>query len=311
MLTAALADTGLTDPATGGPLRFTPHDFRRLFITDAILNGLPPHIAQVIAGHRDINVTLGYKVYPDEAIQAHLAFLGRRRALRPSEEYRVPTDEEWTEFVGHFERRKVSIGTCGRAFGTPCIHEHACVCCPMLWPDPGPTRPARRDPRQPHRPHRRGPARRLARRGRRPPGQPRRRHRQARPDRPAQLQPQPHHRRARHAHRPATVEFAMILADAWSAVGGIAAVVAAGAALITIWYARATVGEARAARREASDAHTEEMAEQRSALQASTAAHQEQMRERERALATEIKLQRIVQLERVAEVLTDLADTAG
>jgi len=136
MLTAALADTGLVDPATGGPLRFTPHDFRRLFITDAILNGLPPHIAQVIAGHRDVNVTLGYKaVYPDEAIQAHLAFLARRRALRPSEEYRVPTDEEWTEFLGHFERRKVSIGTCGRAFGTPCIHEHACVRCPMLWPD--------------------------------------------------------------------------------------------------------------------------------------------------------------------------------
>ena len=137
MLTAALAHTGLVDPATGGPLRFTPHDFRRLFITDAILNGLPPHIAQVIAGHRDINVTLGYKaVYPDEAIQAHLAFLARRRALRPSEEYRTPTDEEWTQFLGHFERRKVSIGTCGRAFGTPCIHEHACVRCPMLWPDP-------------------------------------------------------------------------------------------------------------------------------------------------------------------------------
>ncbi len=26
-----------------------------------MLNGLPPHIAQVIAGHQDINVTLGYK----------------------------------------------------------------------------------------------------------------------------------------------------------------------------------------------------------------------------------------------------------
>ena len=36
-----------------------------------------------------------------------------------------PTDEEWQEFLGHFERRKVSIGTCARAFGTPCIHEHA------------------------------------------------------------------------------------------------------------------------------------------------------------------------------------------
>jgi len=137
LLDEALARTGLTDPAEGQPLHYTPHDFRRMFITDAILNGLPPHIAQIIAGHRDINVTLGYKaVYPEEAIQAHLAFLARRRALRPSEEYRSPTDTEWQEFLGHFERRKVSIGTCARAFGTPCIHEHACVRCPMLWPDP-------------------------------------------------------------------------------------------------------------------------------------------------------------------------------
>jgi hypothetical protein len=137
LLNAALSQTGLIDPTSGGPLRYTPHDFRRIFITDAIMSGLPPHIAQIIAGHQDINVTLGYKaVYPDEAIQAHLAFLARRRALRPSEEYRVPTDNEWAEFLGHFERRKVSTGTCGRAFGTPCIHEHACIRCPMLWPNP-------------------------------------------------------------------------------------------------------------------------------------------------------------------------------
>ena len=136
LLDQALAHTGLLDPATGQPLHFMPHDFRRMFITDAVLNGLPPHIAQVIAGHRDINVTMGYKaVYPEEAIQGHLAFLARRRALRPSEEYRTPTDEEWQDFLGHFERRKVALGTCARAFGTPCIHEHSCVRCPMLWPD--------------------------------------------------------------------------------------------------------------------------------------------------------------------------------
>jgi len=100
MLSAALARTGLTGPA-GQPLTFTPHDFRRMFITDAILTGLPPHIAQVIAGHRDINVTLGYKaVYPEEVITHHLAFLARRRALRPTEEYRIPTDEEWEQFLG-------------------------------------------------------------------------------------------------------------------------------------------------------------------------------------------------------------------
>lgn len=85
LLTLALSHTGLIDPVTDQPLHYTPHDFRRMFITDAILNGLPPHIAQIIAGHPAINVTLGYKaIYPEEAIQAHLAFLARRRSLRPS-----------------------------------------------------------------------------------------------------------------------------------------------------------------------------------------------------------------------------------
>ena len=37
MLNTALAHSPLTDPETGGPLHFTPHDFRRMFITDAIL----------------------------------------------------------------------------------------------------------------------------------------------------------------------------------------------------------------------------------------------------------------------------------
>ena len=137
LITAALASTALTD-STGRPLRFVPHDFRRILITDAIMHGMPPHIAQLVAGHRDINVTMGYKaVYPEEVITAHRAFIARRRALRPSEEYRTPTDEEWDEFLGHFERRKLSLGTCGRAYGTSCIHEHSCIRCPLLRPDPG------------------------------------------------------------------------------------------------------------------------------------------------------------------------------
>ena len=119
--------TGLTD-AAGQPLRFAPHDFRRLLITDAIMHGMPPHIAQLVAGHRDINTTMGYKaVYPEEVINGHRAFIARRRALRPSQEYRTPTDAEWEEFLGHFERRRVALGDCGRAYGTSCIHEHSCL----------------------------------------------------------------------------------------------------------------------------------------------------------------------------------------
>ncbi len=136
LLAKALTASGLTD-ASGRSLHFTPHDFRRIFVTDAILHGMPPHIAQLVVGHRDITTTLGYKaVYPEEAISSHRAFLARRRDLRPSEEYRVPTEEEWEEFLGHFERRKLALGTCGRSYATPCIHEHACVRCPLLRPDP-------------------------------------------------------------------------------------------------------------------------------------------------------------------------------
>ena len=47
-------------PTPGGdPLVFHPHDFRRIFVTDAIMNGLPPHIAQVICGHKTIGTTMG------------------------------------------------------------------------------------------------------------------------------------------------------------------------------------------------------------------------------------------------------------
>jgi len=132
----ALTAIGAKD-TSGRPLRYTFHDFRRIFITDAILHGMPPHIAQLVAGHRDINTTMGYKaVYPEEVISGHRAFIARRRSARPSQEYRVPTDEEWAEFLGHFEHRKVALGDCGRSYDTPCIHEHSCLRCPLLRPDP-------------------------------------------------------------------------------------------------------------------------------------------------------------------------------
>ena len=58
LLEDALATAGLTG-TDGQPLRFVPHDFRRIFITDAVMNGMPPHIAQLVVGHRDLNTTRG------------------------------------------------------------------------------------------------------------------------------------------------------------------------------------------------------------------------------------------------------------
>ena len=126
------SSAGITD-IDGTPLRFTPHDFRRVFSTETVNSGLPIHIAARLLGHLDLNTTQGYvAVYPAEVIRHYQQFIDQRREQRPGEEYREPTDAEWAEFRDHFSLRKVALGTCHRPYGTPCQHEHACIRCPML-----------------------------------------------------------------------------------------------------------------------------------------------------------------------------------
>ncbi len=136
LLKRASTELGLQDK-DGTPLYFTPHDFRRLFATEAVNRGLPIHIAAKLLGHLDLNTTRGYvAVYPVEVIRQYQVHLDQRRATRPPVEYREPTAAEWEEFGDHFRRRKLALGDCYRPYGTDCSHEHACIRCPMLRVDP-------------------------------------------------------------------------------------------------------------------------------------------------------------------------------
>jgi integrase len=136
LINTALAAAGLKD-AAGQPLAYRPHDFRRCFTTAAVTGGLPVHIAARILGHKSLTTTETYMaVFQDDLIRSYRAFLDKRRATRPSEEYREPTDEEWQEFQKHFQLRKVALGTCGRPYGSACQHEHACLRCAMLRVSP-------------------------------------------------------------------------------------------------------------------------------------------------------------------------------
>jgi integrase len=132
----AVRRAGIKDE-NGNDYKFTPHDFRRLFATSALSAGLPIHILAKLMGHQNISTTQGYAAIHDEETLRHFrSFLDRRRALRPTDDYLEPTEAEISEFHEHFKKRKVELGSCGRAYGTPCIHEHACIRCPMLRPDP-------------------------------------------------------------------------------------------------------------------------------------------------------------------------------
>ena len=86
----------------GSPLRYTPHDFRRMFITDIVNAGFPIHLAAKLVGHNNIEVTRGYTaVYQKDVFDAYARFIDHRRQTRPSAEYREPTQEEWDEFIEH------------------------------------------------------------------------------------------------------------------------------------------------------------------------------------------------------------------
>lgn len=118
-------------------VRFTPHDFRRLFATDLANNGLPIHIGAALLGHLDVQTFHGYvTVFQEDVIRHYQAHLANRRAARPAGDYRLVTDQEWAEFEEHFDKRKIELGQCGRPYATPCEHEHACIRCPLLRVDP-------------------------------------------------------------------------------------------------------------------------------------------------------------------------------
>ena len=135
-LEAAAATAGLVDN-DGTALRITPHDFRRLFLTDLVASGFPIHIAAQLAGHEDLTTTRRYTaIYPQEVFDHYQRFLAHRRAERPAEEYRAPTPAELTAFGEHFGRRRVELGDCVRPYGSGCSHEHACIRCDYLQVQP-------------------------------------------------------------------------------------------------------------------------------------------------------------------------------
>ena len=150
---------------------------------------MPPHIAQLVAGHRDINTTMGYKaVYPEEAINGHRAFISP--PARPPTGRGIP-DPHRRRVAGVPRPLRAPQGLPGhlRPLLRNPVHPRALLpALPAATSRPRATPTTRRHPRQPLDPDRRSPPRRLARRGRRPPDQPRRGPREARPGRPDEPQ---------------------------------------------------------------------------------------------------------------------------
>jgi integrase len=114
LISDTVTRSGLTD-AAGTPLEFKPHDFRRIFTTEAVAAGLPVHIAARLLGHASVTTIEPYlAVFQEDLIRSYRAFLDTRRAARPAEEYREPT-----AVSRHLTVNPTTIPSA--AFGTPVL----------------------------------------------------------------------------------------------------------------------------------------------------------------------------------------------
>ena len=92
LLIDALAATELTG-VDGEPLIFSQHDFRRIFVTDAIMSGLPPHIAQILCGQNNSD---------NHGVQGRLPQRGDRGAPRL---HRPPSSDQTQPGIPNPDRR--------------------------------------------------------------------------------------------------------------------------------------------------------------------------------------------------------------
>ena len=129
---------GLRD-ADGTLLHYTPHDFRRIFITDIVNAGFPIHLRQSWLA---TTTSKSRVATPPSTRRMFLtptngsSIPQTHPALRRVQD--EPTQAEWDEFIEHFGQRKIALGNCHRPYGSDCVHEHACVRCDYCQIDPSP-----------------------------------------------------------------------------------------------------------------------------------------------------------------------------
>ncbi|MGW7262318.1 NUDIX hydrolase [Streptomyces sp. NPDC054842] len=97
------------------------YDVRYLFrVRGSVGLTLQAEEVGAVLGHLNVQTTRGYDAVFDEGgIRHYQEHLEHRRQIRPTDEYRDVTADEWSEFEEHFDRRKVELGSCGRPLRHP------------------------------------------------------------------------------------------------------------------------------------------------------------------------------------------------
>lgn len=120
----------------GQPLLVHPHDCRRVFASEHLNNGTPPHVLRALLGHERLDTVMIYaKLYPGTLVDAYRRHVrGLYQSVHGDDVLRAPTAEEWEALARSCDLRDMGAHLCALPAGEHCPKGLICLGCVHAQP---------------------------------------------------------------------------------------------------------------------------------------------------------------------------------
>lgn len=120
----------------GQPLLVHPHDCRRVFASEHLNNGTPPHVLRALLGHERLDTVMIYaKLYPGTPVDAYRRHVrGLYQSVHGDDVLRAPTAEEWEALAPSCDLRDMGAHLCALPAGEHCPKGLVCLGCAHAQP---------------------------------------------------------------------------------------------------------------------------------------------------------------------------------
>ena len=120
----------------GQPLLVHPHDCRRVFASEHLNNGTPPHVLRALLGHERLDTVMIYaKLYPGALVEAYRRHVrGLYQSVHGDDVLQAPTAQEWEALARSCDFRDMGAHLCALPAGEHCPKGLICLGCAHAQP---------------------------------------------------------------------------------------------------------------------------------------------------------------------------------
>jgi site-specific recombinase XerD len=120
----------------GSRLDIAPHDCRRVFASEHLNNGTPPHVLRALLGHERLDTVMIYaKLYPGTLVEEYRRHVrGVYQTVHGPEVLKAPTAQEWVALERSCGLRDMGTHLCALPAGDYCPKGLVCLGCVHAQP---------------------------------------------------------------------------------------------------------------------------------------------------------------------------------